>query len=512
MLTQFKIYPVHNSVDRPFWSVMIPTYNCANYLVETLKSVLEQDPGADQMQIEVVDDCSTKDDPETVVKEIGQGRVSLFRQPQNVGPPANFNTCIQRAKGHWVHILHGDDIVLQGFYRHLREGIEKETKLGAAFCRYIIMDENSHWKQLLSPIEKETSGILENFLKPLSIINRIMTPCIVVKRSVYEEIGGFNLELFHSADWDMWKRTILHYPVWYEPQTLACFRQHSASDTSRLQKSGENIREACRAIEIAQTYLPTDIAEELSNAAREAHAISALERTYQMLERGNLEVAISQMQAAIKCSQSSKTIELLCRIFPAFFRKLYELNLLPLTSLDLFLSEARFLSTLGENEEINSLDSHSYSDKIAKLFKEILCEREQKAICQQLKLKEINYIIFPNWLQSEDVLCQELAQVIKTLYSHPQATKITLLIDNSDITQENAELLLYSVVTDLIWNENLAYKAEIQISLINTLNEIQWRLTLPYIKAQIQLENENQNSIVTANAETIHKCKLEQII
>ena len=79
------ILPVSEGASRPLWSVMIPTYNCAHYLRETLASVLEQDPGIERMQIEVVDDCSTLDDPESVVKELGQGRVSFYRQPENVG-------------------------------------------------------------------------------------------------------------------------------------------------------------------------------------------------------------------------------------------------------------------------------------------------------------------------------------------------------------------------------------------------------------------------------------------
>jgi cellulose synthase/poly-beta-1,6-N-acetylglucosamine synthase-like glycosyltransferase len=43
-----------------FWSVMVPIYNCPpHYLRETLKSVLRQDPGPAEMQIEVIDNCST---------------------------------------------------------------------------------------------------------------------------------------------------------------------------------------------------------------------------------------------------------------------------------------------------------------------------------------------------------------------------------------------------------------------------------------------------------------------
>ena len=107
-------------VHRPLWSVMIPTYNCAALLRETLKSVLAQDPGREQMQIEVIDDASTKDDPEAVVRELGQGRVAFHRHSKNIGATANFNTCLSRSRGTLVQILHGDDLVLPGFYDRMR--------------------------------------------------------------------------------------------------------------------------------------------------------------------------------------------------------------------------------------------------------------------------------------------------------------------------------------------------------------------------------------------------------
>ena len=112
-----EIPPVSEGTNRPLWSVMIPTYHCACFLRQTLESVLSQDPGPDLMQIEVVDDGSTLDDPGAVVAAVGRGRVGFYRQPQNVGHTKNFETCLRRSRGKVVHLLHGDDYVLPGFYK-----------------------------------------------------------------------------------------------------------------------------------------------------------------------------------------------------------------------------------------------------------------------------------------------------------------------------------------------------------------------------------------------------------
>ncbi|RYZ20011.1 MAG: glycosyltransferase, partial [Chitinophagaceae bacterium] len=93
-LTPPTIAPLPPTENRPQFSVMIPAYNCAAYLIETLNSVLEQDFGEELMQIEVVDDCSTDTDVKALVHKIGGDRVTYFRQPQNVGSIRNFETCI----------------------------------------------------------------------------------------------------------------------------------------------------------------------------------------------------------------------------------------------------------------------------------------------------------------------------------------------------------------------------------------------------------------------------------
>jgi GT2 family glycosyltransferase len=308
------IEPVAEGVGRPFWSVMIPTYNRAEYLAQTLRSVLEQAPGPDEMQIEVVDNCSTSGDIEAVVREVGGGRVGFYRQEQNVGMSGNWTTCVRRARGHWVHILHDDDMVMPGFYARLEEAFRREPALGAAFCRPIIIDEEGDWQSFLF-LERRTAGVLEDWVERIGVSNRIMFPSMVVKRSAYEKLGGFHPQLIHTPDWDMWKRIAVHYPVWYEPQALALYREHFASDTSRLRRSGANVADSLKSIRIAESYLPASMAAELSRQAREQHALTALEIARRMLARGDLQGAAAQVREGVKCSCSPMVAMLIVHLF-----------------------------------------------------------------------------------------------------------------------------------------------------------------------------------------------------
>ena len=312
-----SISQVPDKVTRPLWSVMIPTYNGMAYLGQTLRSVLEQAPDPSKMQIEVIDDCSTQGNPEALIKEVGQGRISFFRNPKNVGLVNNWNTCIQRAHGFWVHILHQDDLVLPGFYEHLEKATKANSLVGAAFCRHTLMDEDSHW-QALSPIERKEPGILHEWIQKIAVQQVIQFPSIVVKRSVYEDLGGFCPEVHYAADWEMWQRIAAHYQVWFEPQVLASYRQHSGSETSRLVKSGSDIADIRKAIEMATAYLPSAEAKKLSSQAKEHYALHALNTAKKILAQHDFAAASIQIKEALHCSRSFKVIHTLLRLFGSF--------------------------------------------------------------------------------------------------------------------------------------------------------------------------------------------------
>jgi glycosyltransferase involved in cell wall biosynthesis len=235
---------------------MIPTFNCAPLLRETLHSVISQDPGAHVMQIEVVDDHSQKDDPEEVVNQF-RGRVSFYRQHQNVGYIRNFNTCIQRARGHVVHILHGDDYVLDGFYDRLQPAFLRDKQIGAAFCRSIYLGQQGQ-QQSLTPLERPDAGLLPNWLEIIATRPRLTTPSLVVRREVYESLGGFD-DRFRCAgeDWEMCVRIATRYDVWFEPEPLAVYRvARPGSLMDSNWKQTRTLRDMKVATEIIESYLP----------------------------------------------------------------------------------------------------------------------------------------------------------------------------------------------------------------------------------------------------------------
>ena len=235
-----QIAAVPAGAARPLWSVMIPTFNCAGYLATTLRSVLAQDPGRETMQIEVLDNCST-DDPAACVKAIGAGRVAFHRHPTNTGMVANFNSCLQRARGNLVHILHGDDWVAPEFYRTMAAAAEHNPDVALFACRAFVVDENGEISDLswrYPGLERPTRDS-----SPLWYDNAIFTPSVVVRRTFYESHGGFLPALKHAPDWEMWVRGIGLGGGLMLNRPLAYYRMSATNDTSTLQRTAGNLRD-----------------------------------------------------------------------------------------------------------------------------------------------------------------------------------------------------------------------------------------------------------------------------
>jgi glycosyltransferase involved in cell wall biosynthesis len=217
---------------------MIPAYNPrADYLGQALGSVLAQDPGPDRLRIEVVDDCSTQVDVESLVRSIAGDRVGCSRTPANLGLAGCWNTCIERARGTWVHILHQDDYLSVGFYTRVEEAASAHPEVKFVATRSFILnnegiiDKVSHRVPELENGGRSVSGFYYQ--------NPLRFPGVVVRRDCYEECGGFRTDLIFTLDVEMWTRAISRCGGLVLPDVLAFYRFSKGNQTSKLFRSAE---------------------------------------------------------------------------------------------------------------------------------------------------------------------------------------------------------------------------------------------------------------------------------
>ena len=243
-----RISPLAEQGRRPVWSVMVPVYNRVKYLRHALESVLSQGYSQDEMQIEVVDDCSANSEAEAIVNEIGCDRISFYRQRQRVGFVSNWNTCIERARGHLVHILHDDDFVATGYYEEVNTLRDKYPGLGLYGTRSFIIDE-----------ESVVTGVIPR-LADLEYPNRSATqffyecpirfPGITVRRTSYETLGGFRPDLGYVADWEMWARISDDHGAVISRNPLTYYRFYTGNATWLCIRTAEETRSMMRLSEI----------------------------------------------------------------------------------------------------------------------------------------------------------------------------------------------------------------------------------------------------------------------
>lgn len=129
-----------------------------------------------------------------------------------------------------------------------------------------------------------------------------------------------------------------------------------------------------------------------------------------------------------------------------------------------------------------------------------------------IPLSEINLIIFPDWSCEEKSLTHELSKVITALATHPNRHQITLLVNTTGISEEDAELVLSAVAMNLLLQEELDVTENLTISLVGQLGEIQWETLLPHLQMRIVLEHENQEAITQAKATHLPFYELDRLM
>ncbi|MDQ8738630.1 glycosyltransferase family 2 protein [Paenibacillus sp. LHD-38] len=126
-------------METPFMSVCIPTYNRAERLADSIRSVLEQ--SFQDFELVIVDNRST-DHTEAVVASFDDDRIRFIVNEWNIGAPANHNRCLIEAKGKYIKFLHSDDtLVIKEALQRFYDAAVSQPNAGIITCCFTFNSE-----------------------------------------------------------------------------------------------------------------------------------------------------------------------------------------------------------------------------------------------------------------------------------------------------------------------------------------------------------------------------------
>lgn len=216
--------PPGDADDPALVSVVIPAYNCASYIAETLDSVIRQNHP--KLEVIVVDDGST-DHTKDVVASVKSDRVKYVYQQNSGGPSGPRNTGIRLAQGKYVAFLDSDDIMLPGKIQCAVDLLNRQPNLGLVFADFVKFDEvnGQHAGAFLDTYEyfkrapKRSVGASQYVLSAkaaydaLIVENYIGTSGVVAPKTVLAAVGPFDVRLRGPEDYDLWLRIAYAYDI-----------------------------------------------------------------------------------------------------------------------------------------------------------------------------------------------------------------------------------------------------------------------------------------------------------
>lgn len=187
------------TVVEPLVSVVIPTYNRANIISNTINSVLNQTYS--NLEIVIVDDFSN-DNTEDVVKSFNDSRIKYIKHTKNSNGSVARNTGIKSSKGEYIAFLDSDDewfpekidIQLKHILKHKEKDVVSYTQLIA---------HRGHAKNVSSAQEMDDG---EKILDYLFINNGTIQTSTIMLDSILAKRVLFNEKLKRHQDWDFCNR------------------------------------------------------------------------------------------------------------------------------------------------------------------------------------------------------------------------------------------------------------------------------------------------------------------
>jgi glycosyltransferase involved in cell wall biosynthesis len=205
--------------ERPGVSVVLPTYNQADYLPEALDSVLTQTWR--DLELIVVNDGSTDDTPRILDAYAQHHGITVIHQ-ENQGLPGALNTGFRRARGRYLTWTSSDNIMLPRMLAVLVDALERHPQVGLVYADWEVIDEHGAVIAVVKTFD---------FDRHLLMRTNYINACFLYRRECQERVGLYDPQYARAEDWEYWWRISCSFDLMHVPEVLYQYRVHLGSLT-----------------------------------------------------------------------------------------------------------------------------------------------------------------------------------------------------------------------------------------------------------------------------------------
>ena len=226
----------------PTVSVVMPSYNHEKYVGEAIESVLGQT--LQDFEFVIADDGSS-DSTVFEIKKFEDPRIKLFCFPKNMGADVAANHCISVAKGKYIAMLSSDDVFMSNKLEEQVSYLEDHPEIGMAFSHAETVDERGNSKEhfystMFDKVNRSRHEWVNYFFYNG---NCLCHTSMLVRKSVFEDIGLYNPCYAQLSDFDFWIRASMKYELHIHDKKLTKLRIRDGE----MNASGDRVENKIRA-------------------------------------------------------------------------------------------------------------------------------------------------------------------------------------------------------------------------------------------------------------------------
>lgn len=205
-------------------SIILPVYNGADYLNESIQSILNQT--YDDFELIIIDDCSTDASGEIAQKYAEQDkRITYNRNDVNIKLPASLNKGFSLAQGEYLTWTSCDNEYKENALEVMAHELDQDPDLGLVYTSMDIIDEQG------VTIDSLDAGVPSDL-----IFRNVVGACFLYRANVAQRIGEYDVSLFLCEDYEYWLRIAGVSKIKNVPDNLYLYRRHSKSLSAQRER------------------------------------------------------------------------------------------------------------------------------------------------------------------------------------------------------------------------------------------------------------------------------------